>query len=49
MDYSDWCSINSYGGWISHCNGINLYNKYITPLAEYYIEYYEKYIKKRGI
>jgi len=29
---SNLCSINSYGGWLKHCNGINLRNKYIEPL-----------------
>jgi len=27
LTYSDYCSINSYKGWLKWCNGYNLYTK----------------------
>lgn len=49
MSYSDWCSVNSYAGWLISCNGFRLYQKYIRPLMPYYIEYYqETIISKKG-
>lgn len=46
MDYSDWCSINSYKGWIKWCNSYNLYKKYIKPLNKASRKFYLKNIKK---
>jgi len=46
MSYSEWCSINSYKGWVMYCNGFNLTKKYINPLTPYVNEYYRKNIKK---
>lgn len=46
LTYSEWCSINSYKGWLKWCNSYNLYNKYIKPLEKYERQYYRKYIKK---
>lgn len=34
MNYSEWCSIASYKGWIKHCDGYGLLRKYIKPLSE---------------
>jgi hypothetical protein len=49
MSYSDWCSINSYKGWLMHCDSYRLSQKYFAPLQPYAEMYYEKYIKsKRG-
>ena len=48
LTYSEWCSINSYKGWIKWCNGYNLMQKYIKPV-ELYCEqyYYTKVLKGR--
>lgn len=46
LTYSDWCSINSYKGWLKWCNSYNLYKKYIKPLEPYCEEYYQEKIKK---
>lgn len=46
MTYSEWCSVNSYKGWIMYCNGYNLTEKYITPLLPYAEQYYNTNIKK---
>lgn len=40
LTYSLWCSVNSYKGWIKHCNCYNLQNKYIKPIEEYCQNYY---------
>ena len=48
MNYSEWCSINSYKGWLIHCNSFNLHKKYIEPLLPYAQNYYETNIKKKG-
>ncbi|QJI52472.1 reverse transcriptase [Psychrobacillus phage Perkons] len=45
MTYSEWCSINSYKGWIMHCDGYNLTEKYIKPLLPYAKNYYKEVIK----
>ncbi len=45
LTYSEWCSINSYKGWIKWCNGYNLYNKWIEPLEPYCEKYYKEVIK----
>lgn len=45
MTYSEWCSINSYKGWIKWCDGYNLYKKYIKPLEPHADNYYIKNIK----
>lgn len=45
MSYSEWCSINSYKGWLKWCNGHNLYKKYVEPLEMYAEKYYKKNIK----
>lgn len=39
MTYSEWCSINSYMGWIKWCNHHELEQKYIEPLHPYMNEY----------
>ena len=31
---SELCSVNSYKGWLQHCNSLNLQNKYIIPLEK---------------
>lgn len=48
MNYSEWCSINSYKGWLLHCDSFRLSQKYIEPLEPYAKAYYEIQIKKGG-
>lgn len=40
MSYSQWCSINSYKGWLIHCNSYRLQQRYIQPLIPYAEIYY---------
>jgi len=45
MTYGEWCSVNSYKGWIMYCNGHNLTEKYIKPLIPFAEKYYKELIK----
>lgn len=46
--YSEWCSFNSYKGWLLNCDSYRLSKKYIEPLIEYMQNYYEKEVKGHG-
>lgn len=48
LTYSEWCSINSYNGWLKHCDSYRLTEKYLTPLKQYAENYYILNIKKKG-
>ncbi len=48
MNYSEWCSINSYHGWTKHCNSFRLCRKYYEPLVPYSNQYYETVIKPKS-
>ena len=45
MNYSEWCSINSYKGWLKWCDGGRLFETYIVPIQPYADDYYMKHIK----
>ncbi len=45
MTYSEYCSINSYKGWIKWCDNGELIERYIAPLEPYMQEYYRTEIK----
>ena len=47
MNYSEWCSINSYKGWLKHCDSYHLVQKYIEPIQPYADRYYETKIKAK--
>lgn len=49
LNYSDWCSANSYKGWLICCNSYRLSKKYIEPIQAYLDEYYQKQIKERRV
>lgn len=49
LNYSDYCSINSYKGWLKWCNGYNLYSKWIELLEPYCEQYYLEVIKGENI
>ena len=48
MNYSEWCSINSYQGWLKYCDSSRLSEKYIEPIQPYADRYYKDHIKKGG-
>lgn len=47
MNYSEWCCINSYRGWLKHCNSFRLSQKYVVPLLPYADDYYIQNIKSK--
>lgn len=52
MNYSEWCSINSYKGWLKYADTFRLYQKYVVPLLPYADDYYIRNIKpntKKGL
>lgn len=48
LSHSEWCSINSYKGWLIYCDSYRLNEKYIKPIQNYADEYYLNNIKKEG-
>ena len=48
MTYSEWCSFNSYKGWLIHCNSYRLSKKYVEPIQQFAINYYLKNIYMKG-
>lgn len=48
MSYSEWCSVNSYKGWLKHCDSYRLQKKYIEPIQADVDKYYTEVIKKGG-
>lgn len=47
MTYSSWCSVNSYKGWLMHCNSHRLIQKYITPIKPLLDGFYRNNIKRK--
>lgn len=45
LTYSDFCCYNSYLGWLIHCDGHRLKEKYLTPLHDAMNTYYTTVIK----
>ena len=48
MNYSEWCSINSYKGWLKHCDSYRLQKKYLSPILPDADRYYYFVVKKKG-
>lgn len=46
--YTDWCSFNSYKGWLMYCDSYRLSQKYAVPNIEYMHKYYLKEVKGNG-
>lgn len=49
MTYSEWCSVNSYKGWLIHCDSYRLQLKYIEPIQKYADSYYQQNIKRKVV
>ena len=47
MNYSEWCSVNSYKGWLKHCDSYRLQKKYIAPIQEDTDRYYREVVKTK--
>ena len=48
LNYSEWCSFNSYKGWLCHCDSYRLQQKYVVPIQEFADDYYCQHVKKKG-
>ncbi|MBQ3834605.1 MAG: RNA-directed DNA polymerase [Elusimicrobia bacterium] len=44
INYSEFCSINSYAGWLKLCDGYRLSQKYIIPVIPSLLRYYKEII-----
>lgn len=47
LTYSEWCSANSYKGWLKWCDSYRLSEKYIAPIQNYLDDYYLNEIKRK--
>jgi len=47
MNYSEWCSVNSYKGWLIHCDGHRLTQKYIVPIEQFSEDFYLNNVKRK--
>ena len=43
ISFTDWCSANSYAGWLKWCDSWRLWEKYIEPVAPALLSYYKGY------
>ena len=48
MNFSEWCAINSYKGWLLHCDSFRLSQKYIAPLEPWADQYYLNHVKRKA-
>jgi retron-type reverse transcriptase len=48
INYTDWCSANSYKGWLIWCDSYRLSLKYIAPIQAAVNDYYTQNILKGG-
>lgn len=46
INYRDWCSANSYIGWLTWCDSWRLFEKYVEPIIPALADYYLNVIKK---
>lgn len=46
LEFSEWCSAQSYTGWLKWCDSRRLSNKYHLPVKKYLNQYYLDNIKK---
>lgn len=49
ISYKDWCSFNSYKGWLDWCDSFRLKMKYVVPIQAAMDEYYLSKIKRKVV
>lgn len=49
INYSEYCAVNSYLGWVKHCNSYRLYQKYFDPVLKAVDIYYQSKLKGGNI
>lgn len=48
LTYHDYCSFNSYLGWLKPCDSYRLKEKYMKPLQSYIDQYYHNHLENKG-
>jgi len=46
LSYSEWCSANSYMGWLKWCDSYRLSEKYLKPIQPYLFKYFINEVNK---
>ncbi len=49
MTYKEWCSANSYRGWLVWCDSFRLWEKYLKPIEPHLEHYYLTQIKGKAV
>ena len=49
ITFNEWCSVNSYKGWLIWCDSFRLIQKYIVPIQKALDEYYNNFIKRKAV
>lgn len=47
INYAEWCSANSYKGWLQMCDSCRLSEKYLIPIQPSLDRYYKEIVKGR--
>ena len=47
INFSEFCSANSYNGWLDMCDGHRLWEKYVLPIIPSLLRYYGEVIVKK--
>lgn len=48
INFKDWCSVNSYIGWLAWCDSWRLFEKYVQPIIPAICQYYLDVIQRRS-
>lgn len=49
LNYTEYCSVNSYKGWLKWCDGYRLSLKYLNPIQTVVDKYYQTNIKRKAV
>lgn len=49
INYSEWCSANSYNGWLKWCDSFRLREKYVVPIQAALDRYYVEVIRRKKV
>ncbi len=49
INYSEWCSANSYNGWLKWCDSFRLREKYVVPVQAALDRYYVEIVRRKKV
>lgn len=49
LNYTDYCSVNSYKGWLKWCDSYRLSLRYLNPIQAVVDKYYQTQIKRKAV